>query len=135
MVPQKMFVMYSQAASYPVHTLSLADAKPMHDGPSRTVALQVHLCLLCSPCVTLLELQVQPVMWQHRWAAEGSPFEAAQNMTRANGCLHCQALHLKGVHAADGGHALRPHHSCYGSHAPARFAGQHTAARHLARRA
>lgn len=44
-VPQKMFVMYSQAASYPVHTLSLADAKPMHDGPARTVALQVHLCL------------------------------------------------------------------------------------------
>ena len=45
-VPQKMFVMYSQAASYPIHTLSLADATPLHDGPSRTVALQVHPQLL-----------------------------------------------------------------------------------------
>ncbi|KAK9836156.1 hypothetical protein WJX81_005590 [Elliptochloris bilobata] len=40
-VPQKMFVMYSQAASYPVHALSLAEATPLHDAASRTVALQV----------------------------------------------------------------------------------------------
>ena len=65
MVPQKMFVLYSQAASYPVHTLSLADAKPVHDGPSRTVALQVHLCLLGHVSESL-GAAGQPSMWQHR---------------------------------------------------------------------
>ena len=109
MVPQKMFVMYSQAASYPVHTLSLADAKPMHDGPSRTVALQVRLCLL-RHVSDIIGAAGQPPVWQHRWAAEDSPFEAAQNMTRESGCLHCRELRLNGVHAADGGRALPPHH-------------------------
>lgn len=36
-----MFVMYCEAAAYPVNVLSLAETKPVHDTAARTVALQV----------------------------------------------------------------------------------------------
>ena len=47
-VPQKMFVMYCEAAAYPVNVLSLAEAKPVHDTAARTVSLQV--CMLTRVC-------------------------------------------------------------------------------------
>ena len=100
-VPQKMFVMYSQAASYPVHTLSLANAIPLHDGPSRTVALQVH-SVCCTMCLAMSEQLADDPAWQHRLAAGNLRFEAAQNRTRSSGCLHCQTLHRTGAHEAGG---------------------------------
>ena len=65
MVPQKMFVMYSQAASYPIHTLSLADTTLQHDGPSRTVALQVRPYPMRHASNSLRAARQRPV-WQHR---------------------------------------------------------------------